>query len=184
MPTFDDIRPMPRSDPAFGRAARAIAARATSPAAVQSELRSLYPHAVVRERGLASEPRVLYIYRDGYFRGDDDDRWWEREPVATAHIDLETGLISHSSTEFAALLGDGVGAVAGRPFMDFLLPEARAAAAEIIETLRQEGEVVSHMLLRRLDGSLARYEFRATLEGGRIDISYRPRPAADDRRLP
>lgn len=39
---------------------------ASDPAALQSRLRERYPEAVVRARGLANEPSIIwYVYRDG-----------------------------------------------------------------------------------------------------------------------
>jgi hypothetical protein len=39
-------------------------------AALQGRLRRLYPRAVVRERDLADEPPLWYVYRDGHWVPD------------------------------------------------------------------------------------------------------------------
>jgi hypothetical protein len=40
-----------------------------SPSSLQSELRVIYPKAVVRPRGLSGEPPAWYVYRDGRWVG-------------------------------------------------------------------------------------------------------------------
>jgi len=57
----------PRSDAAFAELANARAANgAQTPGALERELRTHYPKAVVRERSLSSEAVVTwYVYRDG-----------------------------------------------------------------------------------------------------------------------
>jgi PAS domain S-box-containing protein len=171
-----ELRPMPSSDPAFARAAGRLAADAESPAELEARLRAMYPRAVVRERALANEPRVLYIYRDGRYQRQRNDEWWTGSGNATAAIDLRTGTITAASREWAELLGDGVERVEGRPYRDFLVPEAAEAATEVIEALRESGELTSEMLMRTLDGSLIALDFHAVLTGDRIDVTYRPRP--------
>jgi len=166
---------MPSSDPAFARAAGRLAADAESPAELEARLRALYPRAVVRERALANEPRVLYIYRDGRYQRQPKDEWWTRPGTATAAVDLRTGRIVHASREWAELLGDGVDRVEGRPYRDFLVPEAAEAATEVIEALRDARELTSEMLMRTLDGSLIALEFHAVLVGDVINVTYRPR---------
>jgi PAS domain-containing protein len=171
-----ELRPMPSSDPAFARAAAIFATDARSPAELQTRLRALYPRAVVRERSLVNEPPVLYLYRDGRYQREPQDGWWTRSDNATASIDLRTGTIVEASPEWASLLGDGVDRIQGRPYVDFLVPEAVDAAAAIIGSLRETGEITSEMLMRTLDGSLITLEFHAELRGDRIDVAYRPRP--------
>jgi PAS domain-containing protein len=167
---------MPASDRGFARAARALATGSTSPNDLEARLRSLYPRAVVRERALANEPRVLYIYRDGRYQRENGDPWWRADGLATASIDLRTGTIVEASPEWAALLGDGVDAITGRSYTDFLLPEAREAAAAVIQVLAEVGEITSEALMRRIDGTTVPFQFHATLSGHRIEIVYRHRP--------
>ena len=171
-----ELRPMPSSDRGFARAARALVMGSTSPADLETRLRSLYPRTVVRERALANEPRVLYIYRDGRYQREGRDPWWQAGGLATASIDLRTGTIVKASQEWAALLGDGVDAIAGRPYTDFLLPEARDAASAVIQVLAETGEITSEALMRRIDGTTMAFQFHATLKEGRIDVVYRLRP--------
>jgi hypothetical protein len=66
----------PTDDDAFvALAGRLVADGATSPEALQTELRKSYPRTVVRERQLASEPmRMWYAYRDGHWVDSRDDR--------------------------------------------------------------------------------------------------------------
>ena len=165
---------MPRSDRAFTNAAERLAGEAESPRDLERSLRALYPQAVVRERGLANESRVLYIYRDGHYQPEHHDPWWEREPVATARIDVTNGVITDASAEFAALLGNGPDVLVGRSYASFLLPEAVSAAAALLDALRETGSVTSKMLLLRIDGSLVTLEFHAVLRGHTVEVVYRP----------
>jgi PAS domain S-box-containing protein len=166
---------MPRSDQAFARAAQRLAATVDSPSELEGRLRAVYPRTVVRERALSGEPPILYIYRDGRYEPEIADRWWEGTGVATAVIDLRTGTITEASAEWAAILGDSVDRLAGRPYTDFLVPEAAETALEIINALRASGEVTSEMLMRRADGTVVTLEFRAVLVDERIEVAYRPR---------
>jgi PAS domain S-box-containing protein len=167
---------MPSSDRGFARAARTLVVDARSPEELQTRLRSLYPRTVVRERALANEPRVLYIYRDGRYERDQRDPWWQGDGLATAVIDLRSGIIVHASREWATLLGDRVDAVAGRRYTEFLLPEARDAAAAVIQVIQEAGEITSEALMRRVDGSTVPFQFHATRSGDRISVVYRRRP--------
>src|SRR5215210_8629345 len=89
-------------------------------------------------------------------------------------IDLASGLITEASRGFGVIVGDAPERVAGRPYADFLLPEAAPAAAATIDALRAAGEVTSELVLRRPDGSTTALEFHATLRGRVIDVAYRP----------
>ena len=68
-PTRPDLVVNPRSDTAFvGRVYELLGAGVDRPEALQAALRVDYPLAVVRERGLSSEPTtVWYIYREGHW---------------------------------------------------------------------------------------------------------------------
>ncbi len=80
--TFTPVVPMrmiPASDAAFVRAARRLATGAISAGELQRRLRALYPRAIVRERDLSNEPRALYVYRDGHYQLDPEERSARRD---------------------------------------------------------------------------------------------------------
>lgn len=57
----------PASDEAFARRAKEHLDHLAAPAELQARLRSTYPHAIVRSRGLAGESETWYVYRDGHW---------------------------------------------------------------------------------------------------------------------
>ena len=62
----------------------------------------------------------------------------------------------------------------GRHFVDFVQPEARAAAAAMFEAVSQFREVRSEALVQRPDGSTLSIEFRAIRKDDEIEVCYRP----------
>jgi hypothetical protein len=65
----------------------------------------------------------------------------------------------------------------GRHFLDFVLPEARAAAHAMFEAVMHEREVRSEATVVRTDGTSLLIEFRAAQREGEIEVCYRPRDA-------
>ena len=60
----------PADDPEFAAAVEQSMGEGISAADLQQRLRKVYPRAVVRPRGLANEPFVVwYVYRDGRWVG-------------------------------------------------------------------------------------------------------------------
>ena len=59
----------PRSDPAFAQLAESLVREGhTTPEGLQAALRSQYPSAIVRARGLEGERAIVfYVYRDGHW---------------------------------------------------------------------------------------------------------------------
>jgi hypothetical protein len=55
----------PRSDARFARIVELLIEGADGPEDLEARLRRSYPDALVRERDLADEPSVWYVYRDG-----------------------------------------------------------------------------------------------------------------------
>src|SRR5688572_5737838 len=81
-------RPIPSADLLFTRVVEAAATDARSPEELETRLRPLFPHARVAERGLAGEPHIVYVYRDGHFTADSDEPWWEERDTASVTIDI------------------------------------------------------------------------------------------------
>ena len=165
---------MPRSDAVFARVASRLAEEAATPTDLEARLRTFFPLAVVRERSLSHEPRVLYIYRDGYYIHDRPDAWWRTEAVATVTIDIRSGRVIDASPSWAQVLREPADRLLGRPYTELVGPEALEVADVMLATVLELGEVTSEALLRRSDGSAVSFEFHAEREGDRIEIAYRP----------
>ena len=178
-PAIADLRPMPRSDAVFERVARRLAEESATPLDLEARLRAFFPLAVVRERSLSHEPRVLYIYRDGHYVQDRAEPWWRTEAVATASIDVRTGRIGIEGRE--PVLGIAPERARGPP-RGHVLRRPRGARGRHYEvadltfaTILELGDVTSEALLRRSDGTAVPFEFHAERVGDRIEIAL---PAA------
>jgi PAS domain-containing protein len=174
MEPMTDVRAMPSSDVVFGRVARRMAARSTSPRDLQAQLRAFFPRAVVRERGLSHEPPILYIYRDGRYERDHGGTWWASDEVPTVVIDVEAGTIVEASPGLARLVQGRGEDLVGRPWTDLVGPDALEVAQLTVATILELGEATSEALLCRSDGSPLLLEFHASLADGRIEVAYRP----------
>ena len=62
----------------------------------------------------------------------------------------------------------------GRHFLEFVQPEAHAAALAMFAVVGAEGVVRSEAVLMRPDGSPLAIEFRAVRTDGDIEVCYRP----------
>ena len=167
-------RPIPSGDRVFTRVVEVAATDARSPEDLEQRLRPLFPHATVAERGLAGEPHIVYVYRDGHFTTDSDEPWWDEPDVARVIVDVETGIMTDVNEQWAALMGEPRGKLTGRPYTDFLLPEALPAAQALLASILELGEARSSVVLRRPDGGLITIEFRAVLDGRLLRVAYRP----------
>jgi PAS domain-containing protein len=172
-------RPIPSGDRVFTRIVEAAATDAQSPEDLEQRLRPLFPRATVTERGLAGEPRIVYVYRDGHFTTDSDEPWWEQPDVARVTLDAETGVMTAVNERWAELMGEPPGKLTGRPYTDFVLPEALPTAQALLGSILELGEARSSVVLRRPDGRLITIEFRAVLDGRLLRVAYRPVPAPD-----
>jgi PAS domain-containing protein len=137
-------------------------------------LRPLYPRVAVFERQLSGERPHLYVYRDGRYEPEGQDRWWEADDVACVHVDAATGRLTAVTGSWAELMRASAEELVGRHFVDFVLPEARAAAQGLFEAVVAEREVRSEALLARPDGTTLAIEFRAIRRNGVIEVDYRP----------
>jgi hypothetical protein len=173
-PAVADLRAMPRSDAVFGRVARRLAEDSTTPVDLEARLRAFFPLAVVRERTLSHEPRVLYIYRDGRYLQDRAEPWWRTEAVATVAIDIHTGRVVSASPSWASFLRESADWLVGKSYAELVGPEALVVADVVFATILELGEVTSEALLRRSEGSAMPFEFHAERVGDRIEIAYRP----------
>lgn len=143
-----------------------------------ARLRPLYPRIAVFERQLSGERAQFYVYRDGRYEPERRDEWWEQPGVPCVHVSASTGELTAVSGEWAALMRATPTDLVGRHFVDFVLPDARAAAQAMFEAVSQSQQVRSEALVQRPDGSTLAIEFRAAQRNGDIEVCYRP---LDDR---
>lgn len=147
---------------------------AATAAELAARLRPLYPRIAVFERQLSGERAQFYVYRDGRYEPERRGGWWEMPGVPCVHVSASTGELTQVSGEWAALMRAAASELVGRHFVDFVQPEARAAAQAMFEAVSQFREVRSEALVRRPDGSTLAIEFRAVRTDGDIEVCYRP----------
>lgn len=137
-------------------------------------LRPLFPRVAVFERQLSGEWPHLYVYRDGRYEPEGRDRWWESPEVPRVRVSASTGKVTSVSNSWAGLMRSDADGLVGRHFLEFVQPEARAAAQAMFEVIGEEREVRSEALVVRPDGTSVAIEFRAIRKDGEIEICYRP----------
>ncbi len=170
------VNTIPSSDVVLRRVVDSITEQGQpdSAAALAERLRPLYPRIAVFERQLSGERAQFYVYRDGRYEPEHPEPWWEAAGVPCVHVSAETGVLTSVSGEWAELMRAGEAELLGKSFVDFVLPEARAAALAMFDAVRQFHEVRSEALVRRPDGSTLPIEFRAMRRDGEIEVCYRP----------
>jgi len=139
-----------------------------------ARLRPLYPKIAVFERQLSGERAQFYVYRDGRYEPERRGGWWEQRNAPWVRVSATTGELTAVSDEWAELMRSDATKLVGRHFVDFVLPEARAAAQAMFEAVSQFREVRSEALVKRPDGTTLSIEFRAARTDGEIEVSYRP----------
>ena len=90
------------------------------------------------------------------------------------HVSRSTGLLTAVTGSWAGLMRADARDLVGRHFLDFVQPEARAAAQAMFEVVNEQREVRSEAELIRADGSMLTIEFRAVNVDGEIEVCYRP----------
>ncbi|MEO7665248.1 MAG: PAS domain-containing protein, partial [Candidatus Limnocylindrales bacterium] len=140
-----------------------------------SKLRPIYPEIAVSERLISGEPRAVYVYRDGSLRPEDRERWWTEPGTPSVSIDLKSGHIESANDGWARVVDAGHDTVVGRPYSDFLMPEAAQLSRTMLAILRETGEARSSVVVRRDDGRHRTYDFRATLTDDLATVWFRPR---------
>ena len=127
------------------------------------DVRSLYPHAVVRTRDpLASlAGNAWYVYRDGRCSPfSDGPPWWD-EPTAARVVIDDAGCYVDANPPALELLGVSLKELRRSRAGDFTPPAFGAEAPWTMQLLRDTGELHSLSMLRsRNDGPDAAVEFR------------------------
>lgn len=174
--TGRNVNTIPSHDVALRRVVDRMTSDAPPGTAAElaARLRPLYPRIAVFERQLSGERPHLYVYRDGRYEPERGDEWWAEPNVPCVHVAGDTGRLVAVSGEYAALMRSSRDDLVGRHFVDFVLPEARAAAQAMFEAVSEEREVRSEALVQRPDGSTLSIEFRAIRSNGIIEVCYRP----------
>jgi PAS domain-containing protein len=131
------VTTFPSRDGAFRRAVERVDVDATDDAKEEltRRLKPLFPRVAVIDRSLVGEPAQLYVFRDGRYQVDSEDRWWEAEGVACACLSATTGRLTYVSPEYAEILGAAPEAVLGHHYLEFVLPEAIDAAEAMFDAL-------------------------------------------------
>ncbi|HET9852139.1 MAG TPA: hypothetical protein VFP56_06495 [Candidatus Limnocylindrales bacterium] len=137
-------------------------------------LRPLFPRVAVFERQLSGERPLLYVYRDGRYEPERPDRWWEAAGAPCIRVSIDSGLLTSVTGPWAGLMRSDADELVGRHFLEFVQPEARAAAQALFEVVDEEREVRSEALVVRPDGSAFGIEFRAVRREDEIEVCYRP----------
>lgn len=159
----------PSPDVAFASVvARCLADdRVESPEGLEQALRALYPAARVVARVLSGEPiTTWYVYRDGRFRPEAADDWWREAANGLTVMDPDTTQVLDANEAVAGFIGQTVESMRGRPFAEFLAPDAKDAAAILFETILQTGVVHTIGAVVHRDGSPVMLEAYAAFDHG------------------
>lgn len=170
------IRTIPSSDAAFRALVDRIMAEGTfqTPTDLGRRLQRLFPRALVRDRALAGEPPVWYVYRDGAWRPSDDGPWWTRRDLPRIVVSPE-GFVVDANSLARGLLGmRGAGRDATpRHFSEFVAPGTLTDAAALFEIVRSGHEIVATILIRPPDGNVIACDIRAARDDDRIVAVFR-----------
>jgi PAS domain S-box-containing protein len=142
-------------------------------------LRPLFPKVAVFERQLSGERPHLYVYRDGRYVPERGEAWWELPDAACVHVSATTGELTKVSPGWASMMRTDATDLVGRHFLDFVPPEAKAAARAMLEVIAEEREVRSEAVVSRPDGTALPVEFRAIRRDAEIEVCYRPLEGAE-----
>ena len=136
--------------------ARSGSLASDAPSDLQRDVRSLYPHAVVRSRDpLASlAGNAWYVYRDGrYSPFSDGPPWWD-EPTAARVVIDDAGCYVDANQAALELLGVSLEELRRSRAGDFTPPAFGAEAPWIMQLLRDTGELHSISMLRSRNGGV------------------------------
>jgi PAS domain S-box-containing protein len=167
---------VPSSDHAFAAAVDAALSHGdvVVPEDLERRIRPWAPEVVVRSRELSGESGATwYVYRDGRFAAEQDVAWHRAPETPSARFDEKTGVVLEASESFVALVGHEGHGVIGRPYQDFIFPDAAELASEVYAEIVRTGEAHSVVRLRRRDGSSVTVEYVARAGDGSVEGWYR-----------
>ena len=136
---------------------------------LQLHLRSLYPHAVVRRREIAGEPRpTWYVLRDGRAGVPPLRSGWADEPAAGCAELSRNGRITDADERFATLLGIPPGEARGADLRTLGVPGSFDDLGLLLRLAWDEGVSESSLRLLTRAGAPLELAFRAERHGARL----------------
>ncbi len=178
-----DAQTFPSTDLVFRRAVDTAMQRSSTTTELVEQLEPLYPQVRVVERELSGEPDLVYVYRDGWFVPPDDAPWWEAPDASAVTISTSTGRITAANDHVGSIFGARPDEIVGRPFTDFVLPEAAETARASLAMILELGEARSTARILRRDGTDRLVDFRAVLVPDGVRVWYRPAPPSHRERM-
>lgn len=178
---------IPTDDKAFAQIAERLLENrdAKSAPTLQARLRAVFPRAVVRARELTGESPALYVYRDGGWRAELNDRWWETPDIPRLAITPEGWLIEGNATALG-LLGIDTTELETRHVTDFVAPGTLADSMAIFEVVQEGHALTATVLLRPSSGHVVAVDIHTWREDDRLVAALRladdveaPAPAAE-----
>ena len=169
------VNTIPSHDAVLRRVVEVVTRGKAPPQSAQQladALRPIFPRVAVFERQLSGESPHLYVYRDGRYEPERGS-WWTAPDVPCVHVSPSSGLLTAVTGSWASLVRADRADLVGRHFLDFVQPEARAAAQAMFEVVSEEREVRSEAVVVRVDRSTVPIEFRAITVDGEIEVCYR-----------
>jgi PAS domain-containing protein len=137
---------------------------------LESRLRLLFPRAVVRARGLSSEPDVWYVYRDGAWRPPAGP-WWQA-PLVPRLVVGEDGWVTEANVASRSLLGiEGIDP--HHHYSDFVGPAATEAAAMLFQIVVEGHPLSATLVLRPIGGDFIACEVRAERIAEGLQVWFR-----------
>ena len=166
---------MPSSDLAFAEFVRRISAQLgpSSPGALQSRLRAIYPNVLVRPRGLSSDDQTWYVYREGRWVDGRPSDWWNDEAMPMLEVDGD-GFIATANDAAGEQLGVPPSRLVHRHFTDFAVPgtlDDMLLMREIALSIGEAGGTFRHL---RADGEVRIAEYHAVVREAGSSITMRP----------
>ena len=157
---------IPSADAAFRAHVQGIR-RAAGPAELEARLRRMYPRVVVRERTLSGEAPAWYVYRDGSWRSQLDDAWWEEDGLPRVVVSAD-GWITEANATALGLLEMAPTELGIRHFTDFIVPGTLDDSLALFRVVEQGHDLNATVLLRPTSGHLIAIDLHARLSGEQI----------------
>ena len=140
---------------------------------LQERLRSVYPRALVRSRGLASDDHTWYVYREGRWVDGSLPEWFADESMPRLQLDAE-GFITAANPAAGDELGVAPSRLIHRHFTDFAVPGSLEDAILMREIILEVGEAGGTIRHLRADGDVRIAEYRAIADESGSTVIIRP----------
>ncbi len=175
-------RTIPTRDRAFARLVERVVSEAhfETPDDLTGHLRRMLPRVVVRDRGLAGEGTVWYVYRDGRWQDDLSDPWWQDPRVPTIACTLD-GWIVEADPMASSILGMDPARREARHFTDFVAPGTLRDAQRLFDIVASGQTFSGTVVAAPAGGELIAIELHIVRDGDRVVARMR---LADDVDVP